>query len=297
MTFLIPTELVLTCISGFGTVCGGLLVFYLNPKGNDSFGDLEAACAGIMTIISIQLIVEGLEVLDLFTFLLCFVCGFASLFALNVVLKIVLPKNTLFDTLEEGLQKKQDDREGPPSDADREVLLSSASRDQLQQQEYSRLGLICFISMFAHNLPEGISVALSAKSDLALGIQLAIAIFLHNILEGMVVALPIWFESKSATQVILWTFLNGAAEPLGVLLCWFFAVLFPMTITLFIPKVLTAVSGLMIALSFMELLPHSQSLITAGGWSRTVRSFIYGFLGGGLVMYMSKQWIDYAALS
>lgn len=90
----IPTELILTCISGGGTIFGGLLVFYLNPKGNSAFGDLEAACAGIMIVISIQLFLEGLEILDFASFILSFLLGFLSLYLLNYLLKLFLPSSS-----------------------------------------------------------------------------------------------------------------------------------------------------------------------------------------------------------
>lgn len=278
MLEMIPVELLLTCIAGSGTICGGLLVFYLNPTSNTAFGGLEAACSGIMVVISTQLIIEGLQVLDFIVFLFYFSIGFASLFLLNKLIP-----SSQARTLEDGIEKKDDDI---PLEQEKDLLISSSER--LLQEEYSRVGFTCFISMFFHNLPEGISVALSARKELSLGVELAIAIFFHNILEGMVVSLPIWFSTKSQSQVLFWTFLNGAAEPIGVLLCWLFSYMIPFTINLFIPKVLIAVSGLMFSLSLVELLPHSMKLTL--GYGRSLFYFSLGFVGGACLLFSTK-WV------
>ena len=108
---------------------------------------------------------------------------------------------------------KHDDFEDGFNDHDRKGLEDDAfiPSSHANQNTFSRLGFISFLTMFLHNLPEGISVALSTSADLKLGIGLGVAIFVHNILEGLVVSIPIYIQTRSSLQVIFYSFLNGLA--------------------------------------------------------------------------------------
>ena len=75
---------------------------------------------------------------------------------------------------------------------------------------------IVFGTMALHNLPEGVSVALTTTSDLSLGVSMCIAILIHNIPEGMVLAVTIYAATGSYKSVLLFTLLNGLMEPLGI---------------------------------------------------------------------------------
>ena len=83
----------------------------------------------------------------------------------------------------------------------------------------ARTGFVTYLGLALHNLPEGVSVAVSTTSSLRLGVSLCVAIMLHNVLEGMVVALPLWFGTRSRPKVLILTLINGMMEPLGGMYC------------------------------------------------------------------------------
>lgn len=60
--------------------------------------------------------------------------------------------------------------------------VESVSKDQ--KANLLRASMLTYMGMLLHNLPEGLSVYLSALADTKLGLQLALGIMLHNIPEG-----------------------------------------------------------------------------------------------------------------
>jgi len=75
------------------------------------------------------------------------------------------------------------------------------------------------VTLTAHNLPEGMAVAISTMGDVNLGIKLAVAIALHNIPEGLAIACPLIMSQRySASAAIGVAFASGLSEPIGALL-------------------------------------------------------------------------------
>lgn len=120
-----------------------------------------------------------------------------------------------------------------------------------------RTGFFVGIAIVLHNIPEGIITYLSYLHNVTLGISLAIAIAIHNIPEGMAISIPIYHATGSKKKAFLYALLAGLAEPFGALIACFilssfcgdalFGVLF------------AAVAGIMIFISFDELLPASKA--------------------------------------
>ena len=116
------------------------------------------------------------------------------------------------------------------------------------------IGIFSFISLLLHNLPEGVLSFLTMSYDIRLGFSIAIAIMFHNIPEGILIAVPIYYESNSWKKAFLMTLVAGFSEFFGSLLAFFFV----SSISLYIFSFLLAMTaGVMIFLSFFELLPTS----------------------------------------
>ncbi len=124
--------------------------------------------------------------------------------------------------------------------------------------ENSRLmdaGVFTAVGIAIHNFPEGMGVLFSSISDLSLGIPLAVAIAIHNIPEGIAVSMPIYYATKSRKTAFLYSFFSGVAEPLGAIIGFF--ILRPFLNDFVLAITLAAVGGIMVFISFDELLPLS----------------------------------------
>ncbi len=116
-------------------------------------------------------------------------------------------------------------------------------------------GIFTAIGIAIHNFPEGLAVFMSALVDIKLGVALAIAIALHNIPEGIAVAMPIFYATKSRKKAFWYSFLSGFAEPAGAVVA--ILVLMPFLSQAVLSFSLAFVAGIMVFISFDELLPLS----------------------------------------
>ena len=147
-----------------------------------------------------------------------------------------------------------------------------------------RVGLMTAVTLTAHNLPEGIAVAISTMGSVNLGFKLTIAIALHNIPEGLAIVCPLIMSKRySPPAAIGIAFVSGLAEPVGALLT---LLVLPNIITQeMIDYALAFVGGVMMSVALFELLPEALRLqrhaITAAG-----------FISGVLVMSLSLYFLD-----
>ena len=91
---------------------------------------------------------------------------------------------------------------------------------------------------------------------------------MHNIPEGICVALPVYYATGRRRDAFLWALLSGATEPLGALIAW--ATLVGHFCALSEGIIFGAVAGMMIQISFCELLPSAfrvdpRGKVTAAG--------------------------------
>lgn len=120
-----------------------------------------------------------------------------------------------------------------------------------------KVGIISMFAIILHNIPEGIATFLSTTKDTALGISLAIAIAMHNIPEGISISVPIYYATKNKGKALLYTFISGLSEPLGAMLTYLF--LLPFVNDIMLGLLFAFIAGIMIQISFTELLPTSDS--------------------------------------
>lgn len=157
-------------------------------------------------------------------------------------------------------------------------LFPSKSSNTTKQTKLYRVGLISMIAIILHNLPEGIATFLSATSNQKLGLVLTLAIALHNIPEGISIAIPIFYSTKKKGKAFFYTLLSGLSEPLGAILAFLF--LSPFVTSLMMGCLLAIIAGIMMHISFYELLQEAIS------WHLPKRTFFF-FLFGLLFMYCS----------
>ena len=141
-----------------------------------------------------------------------------------------------------------------------------------------RMGVMTALAIGIHNFPEGIATFTSAVDNMALGVAIAVAIAIHNIPEGIAVSVPIYQATGSRKKAFCYSFLSGLAEPLGALLGWL--VLMPIMSDTVFGMIFAGVAGIMVFISFDELLPAAREY-------GEHHLSIYGLISGMAVMAVS----------
>ena len=147
-----------------------------------------------------------------------------------------------------------------------------------REKALEKVGIKSAIAIGVHNFPEGMVTFMTTLLDPAVGVSIAIAIAMHNIPEGIGVAAPIYFATGGKKKALWLTFLSGVSEPLGAILAYL--VLRPFLTTTLFGIVFAAISGIMVLISFDELLPASRA------YGETHLSLV-GVIFGMLVMGVS----------
>ena len=120
-----------------------------------------------------------------------------------------------------------------------------------EENIYNRVGILNFIGLILHNIPEGIATFITTLINPLIGIKLSITIMLHNIPEGLLIMLPYSINNKKSRGLIL-SFIAGISEPKGGLL--FYLLLHNYITPLTINYILIYVSGLMITLGINNII-------------------------------------------
>ncbi|HHY22990.1 MAG TPA: zinc transporter ZupT [Clostridiaceae bacterium] len=142
-----------------------------------------------------------------------------------------------------------------------------------------RTGLFTAFAITIHNFPEGIASFISALKDPSLGIMIAVAIAIHNIPEGMAVSIPVYCATGNRKKAFLFSLASGLSEPLGALVAYL--ILMPFINDLVLGILFAAVAGIMVFISFDELLPTAEEY----GEHHLA---IFGLMGGMALMAISQ---------
>jgi ZIP family zinc transporter len=119
---------------------------------------------------------------------------------------------------------------------------------------------------------------MSGLTDITVGISIAIAIAILNIHEGIAVSVPVYYATGSKRKALLWTVLSGFSEPVGAVLGYLIIYFFH--IEAILGYVFAIVAGIMIYISFDELLPAAHRY----GKHHTA---IYGLICGIIIIGVS----------
>lgn len=215
--------LILSSVAGFSTMLGCLGIF-IPVKKKDEFITFSISLSlSVMILVSLlDLIPNSLPALGSFNrglpiFLVFFGLGISLVFAFNKFLE---------------------NKKG-------------------REDNLYKLGILSFIALIMHNLPEGVLTFMSTYHDFSLGLSLCLAITLHNIPEGISISVPIYYSTGSISKALKYTFASAIAEPIGALLA--FLILKNYVTEEMISIILILVAGIMISLSIEKMLPEALS--------------------------------------
>ena len=137
------------------------------------------------------------------------------------------------------------------------LLVSITEKKIDNDNQLYKIGVLSMITLFIHNLPEGIITSITTYNNTKLGLKMSALIMLHNIPEGICIALPIYYATKSKFKAYKYTFISGLGEVIGAVLSILFLKKF-ITIKL-LAIILMITSGIMITLSLDKILKTELS--------------------------------------
>ena len=237
----------LTLFAGLSTAVGGAIALF-HRKEKDSGRFLSAALgfsAGVMIYISlVELMAEASGGLRK----ACgeFQGGFYAVLAFLAGLLITLVIDKMVPEVENPHHVRKQ--------AEVEVAVHATSEERAK---LGRAGVVFALVIGIHNFPEGLATFAGGLSGLQIGIPIAIAIALHNIPEGVAIGVPILYATGSRKKAFLYALLSGLAEPAGALIG--FLILAPFLTPAILATVFAVISGIMVYISFDELLPMAET--------------------------------------
>ncbi|MDE6858792.1 MAG: zinc transporter ZupT [Duncaniella sp.] len=119
-----------------------------------------------------------------------------------------------------------------------------------------RTGIMLALAIGIHNFPEGMATFVTALEGIDIALPIVIAIAIHNIPEGIAVSVPIYHSTGNRRKAFTYSLLSGLAEPVGALAGAIF--LLPWWSPTVNAICLASVSGIMVYISFDELLPGAE---------------------------------------
>ena len=221
-----------------GTGLGGLASAILFKKSSETMTCWMLSFAGgVMTsIVCFGLIPEAFNLTNVIVSLSGLILGIVILMGLNRVV------DTITEIEGENLKVHHTHEE-----------LYHASRIIQDRTRMLRSGMLMFIAIGLHNIPEGIAIGAGGSHDYHLGALLAIMIALHNIPEGMAIAAPLLAGGISKGKVVFLTALSGAPTLLGGLI----GMLIGQISKFAVAVSLSAAGGAMLYVVFGEIIPQT----------------------------------------
>ena len=256
----------LTLIAGLSTGIGGLVVIFMKGTNKKFLSVSLGFSAGVMIYISFIEILQEARVYLISSFgsykgeLITIISFFAGMAFVALIDKLI-PEFGGHPFLGEKC-------ESPNPNA----IKSNTSR------KLFRTGALTAIAVTIHNFPEGIATFISSIKDPSLGIALTIAIAIHNIPEGISISVPIYCATGNKSKAFLISLLSGLTEPLGAILGYF--ILMPFLNDAVFGITFAAIAGIMVFISFHELLPSSKEY-------GEEHLSLYGLIGGMAIMAVS----------
>lgn len=162
-----------------------------------------------------------------------------------------------------------------------DVLLSRINpKGESVRRWGGRAGLLIFLAMMIHSIPEGVAVGVGYASEEVfaskgaygerLGSYIAIAIGVHNIPEGLAVAIPLRAANVSLRNCFFAAFLTSLPQPIAAIPACIVSGLFDPIM----PVLMGFAAGAMIFLVMLELIPDALDTIKP---ARMAWGFTFGF--------------------
>ncbi len=229
----------LTLLAGMATGVGALMAFLTRRTNTRFLSWALGLSAGVMVYVSfMEMIPESLEGIKSvydgrFGELLVVLSFFGGMGLIALIDKLI-----------------------PEDENPHEARMVEQLRDRKSTQGMQRTGVMVAMAIAIHNFPEGMATFVASMEGLDVALPIVVAIAIHNIPEGIAMSVPIYHATGDRRKALRLSFLSGLAEPFGALVGML--VLIPFWTPLLSSLILPAVAGIMVYISFDELLPGSE---------------------------------------
>ena len=243
---------------GFGGVLAAVLL--CKPSQNMSCWLLSFAAGVMLSVVCFGLTPETLKIASPIVCALGLIIGIVAVMALNRVA----------DRITDGVACKS-------LHATHEEYYHAAGIIG-NRRGVLRSGVLMFIAIALHNVPEGLAIGAGGVHDADLGFLIALMIALHNIPEGMAVAAPLLAGGVGRFRVVLLTAIAGATTLIGGIIGAGIGNISDLAVALS----LSSAGGAMLYIIFGEILPH-VSVMTKSRFSALVT--LLGMVVGFVITY------------
>jgi ZIP family zinc transporter len=257
----------LTLFAGLSTSLGAIIAFFSKKRSETLLSLGLGFSAGVMIYVSFMEILKksqdsffNLYSNDVFSEFLTICCFFLGI-ALSAFIDKLIPEDV-----------------NPHEPKSYNQLEELKDLKQTHITKLKRTGIFTALAIGIHNFPEGFATFISSLDDLTIGITIALAIAIHNIPEGMAISLPIYHATQNKKKAFWYSTLSGLAEPIGAVIGFF--LLLPLMGSATLGITFAIVAGIMIYISFDELLPAARVYGNA-------HTSILGLVLGMLIMAIS----------
>ena len=238
----------LTLLAGLSTSAGAALAFFSKSKNYTILSVGMGFSAGVMIYVSFVEILDKSK--DAFIELYSneitgeafAVLAFFGGIALSALIDHLIPEDV--------------NPHETKSSSELSQLKPNSQNSVIKDSTLKRTGIFTALAIAIHNFPEGFATFVSALENPTIGITIAFAIALHNIPEGMAVSLPIYHATGNKKSAFWYATLSGIAEPIGAVVGFF--LLFPFMGEATLGITFGMVAGIMVYISFDELLPAAR---------------------------------------
>lgn len=234
------TAMTLTTLAGLSTVAGAFVSVIAKGNNKSTLAWALGISAGVMIFISfMEIVPESLsELHEMFPGKEGRIYGFIAFFAGSGAVALIdriLPGHT---------------HTRCPHVPDTDISFKTFDKSVMERQ-----GILLAVAISIHNFPEGIATFIAAFEGLDIALPITIAIAIHNLPIGIAIAVPIYQATGKRSKAILAALLSGLAEPLGALVGGM--ILMPLWTDAVCALMLASVAGVMVYISFDELLPSA----------------------------------------
>ena len=243
----------MTLFAGLATGIGSLVVFFTKKPSMVLLSFGLGFSSGVMVYVSlVELLPSGVDLMGRAMggkpgAWVATGCFFAGILVSAIIDKLVPEPENPHEAV--SLDDMQRARHGESTPA-------PPPKGEQAKPSLARVGLLTALVIGLHNFPEGMATFASTLADVSLGASIAIAVAIHNIPEGIAVAVPVFFATHSRKKAFVQSFASGLAEPVGALLVYL--IFMPFINDTIVGGMLAGVGGVMVFISFDELLPTAR---------------------------------------